>query len=85
MKDNLRFANENKLITYEEMFPRDHYKESINPKNQETVDLLNKIVEEINTKYVDPTNFSEDEFKNTINRIHNLIFQRGSDHWYKVA
>lgn len=69
---------------YAERFSPDVYDQVVNNQNRERVARLDEIAEEVNTRYIDPNNFTEEEFKRTINEVMCLVYSEGHEHYKDV-
>ena len=68
---------------YEERFPSTEFFNVVNDKNRARVQRLDEIAQMVNTGFIDPTNFTEAEFKSTINEVLKLIRGDSEDPMYK--
>jgi len=59
---------------YEELFPTTEYANVVNAQNQAAVSRLDEIADSSNTRFVDTDQFTEDDFKKTINEVVGLIY-----------
>ena len=59
---------------YEEHFPPTEFLNVITDKNRGAVSRLDEIAGEANKRFIDPTNFTLDDFKNVVVEVHSIVY-----------
>lgn len=73
---------EDPVKKYEQRFNPNKYEDIINPQNKARVSRLNELSDLVNENFTDATMFTELNFKQVINEIHNLIYAKGENYFY---
>lgn len=64
---------------YEERFPVNEFEEVINDKNRSRIKRLDELANVINSKFTNASNFTENEFKQLINEVFRLIWNKDGE------
>ncbi len=70
---------------YRERFPLTEFEDVVNNKNREAVSRLDEIAEEANTRFIDPSEFTEDDFKRKINEVYTLVYGENRPRFYPLS